>query len=140
MSSDTLVIHTQKRIEKQVARAFKPKAGESKFYPADKKTVRKGAAKASNPTKLRASITPGTVLILLAGRFRGKRVVFLKQLESGLLLVSGTFLMGRKATDVLLNVIGRCLLSLQSSLQRWCMGLGKSSQDLIKQHHRHLAS
>ncbi|CAN0439553.1 unnamed protein product, partial [Hapterophycus canaliculatus] len=65
-----------------------PPAKAPKWYAGDD-VKPKAAPQKHNPTKLRSTITPGTILILLSGRFRGKRVVFLKQLPSGTLLVTG---------------------------------------------------
>ncbi|ODV63586.1 60S ribosomal protein eL6 ASCRUDRAFT_73402 [Ascoidea rubescens DSM 1968] len=62
-----------------------------KWYPAEDAPVPKATRKTARPQKLRPSLVPGTVLILLAGRFRGKRVVYLKALEDNTLLVSGPF-------------------------------------------------
>jgi len=61
------------------------------MYPADDVKTPLMRYRVPKKPKLRPSIQPGTVLILLAGRFRGHRVIFLKALSSGTLLVSGPF-------------------------------------------------
>ncbi|RMY97748.1 hypothetical protein D0862_07900, partial [Hortaea werneckii] len=87
-----------------------PSQQASKYYPAEDdaqpKKVRSSVStlsvdanqdialqvrKTLRPYKPRSSLKPGAVLILLAGRFRGKRVVLLKVLDQGALLVTGPF-------------------------------------------------
>ncbi|DAZ95916.1 TPA: hypothetical protein N0F65_012627 [Lagenidium giganteum] len=115
-----------------------------KWYPADyiprKLPSAKTARNSVKPAKLRKSITPGTVLILLSGRFRGKRVVFLKQLPSGTLLITGPYKVNgvplRRvnqayviATSTKVDLSGITLPDIDDSYFAKEMGAGKASRE-----------
>ncbi|KAN0067615.1 Ribosomal protein L6e domain containing protein [Elaphomyces granulatus] len=68
-----------------------PSQKAQKWYPVEDEPQPKKVRKTIHPAKPRESLQPGAILILLAGRFRGKRVVLLKHLPQGILLVTGPF-------------------------------------------------
>eukprot|EP01129_Flabellula_baltica_P014561 TRINITY_DN6_c0_g1_i1.p1 TRINITY_DN6_c0_g1~~TRINITY_DN6_c0_g1_i1.p1 ORF type:complete len:216 (+),score=50.86 TRINITY_DN6_c0_g1_i1:43-690(+) len=80
---------TTKTFGKGTREVVRPR--QSKFYPGDDVRTKLYSRKNRQSPKVRASLQPGTVLILLAGKFKGKRVVLLKTLPSGLLVVTGPY-------------------------------------------------
>lgn len=65
-----------------------------KFYPTETRPKKSHVGHVSyknHPRRFKKGLEPGRVLIILAGKHRGKRVVLLKTLKSGLLLVNGPF-------------------------------------------------
>ena len=82
----------RKESRKKNLEANKGLKDKKNWYPvSDLKSHFERKCKVPKKTHISAPLTPGQVVILLSGRFRGRRVVYLKNLESGLLLVTGPY-------------------------------------------------
>jgi large subunit ribosomal protein L6e len=99
------------------------------WYPADDENKHYKKSPKNRTAKLRQGIVPGSVLILLAGRFRGRRVVFLRQLPSGLLLVTGPY----KVNGVPLKRVNQAYtLTTSSKVDIKGVDASKITDDLFK--------
>ena len=82
----------RKESRKNNADANKALKLKKNWYPvSDLKSHFKRKCKVPKKGHISTELVPGQVVILLSGRFRGRRVVFLKKLESNLLLVTGPY-------------------------------------------------
>lgn len=90
-SKEQLLKKSKERRQKYKAQNSALKTKKSWYPVSDEKKNFVRVSKKPRASKLNKNIQPGQILIILSGRFRGRRVVFLKQLPSGLLLVTGPY-------------------------------------------------
>ncbi|CAF1345788.1 unnamed protein product [Didymodactylos carnosus] len=63
-----------------------------RYYPTEERPKKfrvKRKRFSQHERRFRSNLTPGTIVIMVAGRYAGKRAVIVKQLKSGLLLLTG---------------------------------------------------